>query len=71
MDTPGGDVVIPGDEVYLYANLDEDIPIGYYHDFDRVSRAMDLLREMAATCCRRTTRRSCGGIRSGAVRVAR
>ena len=38
--------MIPGDEVYLYANLDEDIPIGYYHDFDRLSRAMDLLREI-------------------------
>ena len=36
-------VVIPGDEIYLYANLEEDVPIGYYHDFEKVSRAMDLL----------------------------
>lgn len=46
VDTAGGRVVIPGDEVYLYANLEEDIPIGYYHDFERVSRAMNLLREI-------------------------
>jgi glyoxylase-like metal-dependent hydrolase (beta-lactamase superfamily II) len=46
VDTASGPVVIPGDEVYLYANLDEDVPIGYYHDFERVSRAMDLVREL-------------------------
>jgi glyoxylase-like metal-dependent hydrolase (beta-lactamase superfamily II) len=46
IDTAGGPVVIPGDEIYLYANLDQDIPIGYYHDFERVSRAMDLIREI-------------------------
>jgi glyoxylase-like metal-dependent hydrolase (beta-lactamase superfamily II) len=46
VDTAAGPVVIPGDEVYLYANLEEDVPIGYFHDFERVSRAMDLLREL-------------------------
>lgn len=46
VETASGRVVIPGDEVYLYANLEEDIPIGYYHDFERVSRAMDLLHEL-------------------------
>ena len=46
VDTAAGPVVIPGDEIYLYANLEQDIPIGYYHDFERVSRAMDLLREI-------------------------
>lgn len=46
VDTASGPVVIPGDEIYLYANLEEDIPIGYYHDFDRLSRAMDLLLEL-------------------------
>jgi glyoxylase-like metal-dependent hydrolase (beta-lactamase superfamily II) len=46
VETAAGRVVIPGDEVYLYANLEQDIPIGYYHDFERVSQAMDLLREL-------------------------
>lgn len=46
VETAAGRVVIPGDEVYLYANLENDIPIGYYHDFERVSKAMDLLREL-------------------------
>jgi glyoxylase-like metal-dependent hydrolase (beta-lactamase superfamily II) len=46
VETGSGPVVIPGDEIYLHANLDEDIPIGYYHDFERVSAAMDLLREL-------------------------
>lgn len=46
VDTAQGPVVIPGDEIYLYANLEEDIPIGYYHDFERVSRAMDLIAEI-------------------------
>jgi glyoxylase-like metal-dependent hydrolase (beta-lactamase superfamily II) len=46
VDTAVGPVVIPGDEIYMYANLEEDIPIGYYHDFARVSRAMDLIHEI-------------------------
>lgn len=46
VDTGNVPTVIPGDEVYLYANLEEDIPIGYYHDFERLSRAMDVLREI-------------------------
>jgi glyoxylase-like metal-dependent hydrolase (beta-lactamase superfamily II) len=46
VDTAAGSVVIPGDEIYVYANLEEDIPIGYYHDFERVSRAMDLIGEI-------------------------
>jgi glyoxylase-like metal-dependent hydrolase (beta-lactamase superfamily II) len=44
VETGDGPVVIPGDEIYMYANLEEDIPIGYYHDFERVSRAMDLIK---------------------------
>jgi glyoxylase-like metal-dependent hydrolase (beta-lactamase superfamily II) len=46
VDTAAGHVVIPGDEVYLYANLEEDIPIGYFHDFERVGKAMDLVRDL-------------------------
>jgi len=46
VETASGPVVIPGDEIYLYANVEEDIPIGYYHDFERLSRAMDLLHEI-------------------------
>jgi glyoxylase-like metal-dependent hydrolase (beta-lactamase superfamily II) len=46
VETAAGPVVIPGDEIYLYENLERDIPIGYYHDFDRVSRAMDLIRSL-------------------------
>jgi glyoxylase-like metal-dependent hydrolase (beta-lactamase superfamily II) len=46
VDTFDGPVVIPGDEIYVYENLEADIPIGYYHDFERVSRAMDLIREI-------------------------
>jgi glyoxylase-like metal-dependent hydrolase (beta-lactamase superfamily II) len=46
VDSADGPVVIPGDEIYVYENLEADIPIGYYHDFERVSRAMDLIREI-------------------------
>jgi glyoxylase-like metal-dependent hydrolase (beta-lactamase superfamily II) len=46
VDTDAGTVVIPGDEIYTYANLEQEIPIGYYHDFERVSRAMDLIAEL-------------------------
>jgi glyoxylase-like metal-dependent hydrolase (beta-lactamase superfamily II) len=46
VETGEGTVVIPGDEIYMYANLEQDIPIGYYHDFERVSRAMDLIAEL-------------------------
>jgi glyoxylase-like metal-dependent hydrolase (beta-lactamase superfamily II) len=38
-----GPVVIPGDEIYLYDNLEERIPIGYYYDFEKLTQAMDLL----------------------------
>lgn len=46
VETAQGTAVIPGDEIYLYENLEEDIPIGYYHDFENVAAAMDLLRAM-------------------------
>lgn len=46
VETAQGLAVIPGDEIYKYENLEEDIPIGYYYDFERVSAAMDLLREI-------------------------
>lgn len=42
----GETVVIPGDEVYMYANLEEDIPIGYYYSFEKHVRAMDLIRDV-------------------------
>jgi glyoxylase-like metal-dependent hydrolase (beta-lactamase superfamily II) len=41
-----GPVVIPGDEIYLYENLEQDIPIGYYYDFERLVAAMDRLRAL-------------------------
>lgn len=44
VDTAEGTVVIPGDEVYRYENLEADIPIGYYYDFERLLAAMDRLR---------------------------
>lgn len=40
----GETVVLPGDEVYMYANLEENIPIGYYYDFEKHVRALDLIR---------------------------
>lgn len=46
VETEAGLVVIPGDEIYMYENLEADIPIGYYHDFDKVSAAMDLIRSL-------------------------
>jgi glyoxylase-like metal-dependent hydrolase (beta-lactamase superfamily II) len=45
--TAAGLVVIPGDEVYRYDNLEQSIPIGYYYDFEKLIRAMDLLRSLA------------------------
>ena len=46
VETAQGTVVIPGDEIYMYENLEADIPIGYYYDFENVVSAMDLIREM-------------------------
>jgi glyoxylase-like metal-dependent hydrolase (beta-lactamase superfamily II) len=46
VETNAGLVVIPGDEVYLYENLQQAIPIGYYHDFSKVTAAMDLLSDL-------------------------
>lgn len=46
VETGQGHVIIPGDEIYLYENLEADIPIGYYYDFERLVAAMDLIREM-------------------------
>ena len=43
IETEGGLVVIPGDEVYMYENLEQDVPIGYYHDFEKVVAAMDMI----------------------------
>lgn len=46
VETEAGLVVIPGDAVYTYENLEHDVPIGYYHDLDRVCAGMDLLRRL-------------------------
>ena len=46
VETTEGLVVIPGDAIYLFENLEQDIPIGYYHDLDRVCAGMDLLRDL-------------------------
>jgi glyoxylase-like metal-dependent hydrolase (beta-lactamase superfamily II) len=48
VETSDGQVVIPGDEIYMYANLEEGIPIGYYYDFEKVTQAMDLLERFDA-----------------------
>jgi glyoxylase-like metal-dependent hydrolase (beta-lactamase superfamily II) len=46
VNTAAGLVVIPGDEVYLYENIEEDIPIGYFYDFERLTAAMDTIRAL-------------------------
>lgn len=46
VETGSGLVVIAGDAVYTYANIEQDVPIGYYHDFEKVSAAMDLIRSL-------------------------
>lgn len=46
IETPDGLVVIPGDEIYRYDNLEDEVPIGYFYDFEKVLRAMDLLRAL-------------------------
>lgn len=46
VETTEGLVVIPGDEVYRYDNLEGDVPIGYFYDFEKLLRAMDLLRSL-------------------------
>jgi len=46
VDTVEGTVVIPGDEVYRYENVEADIPIGYYYDLARLLAAMDRIRAM-------------------------
>jgi glyoxylase-like metal-dependent hydrolase (beta-lactamase superfamily II) len=48
VDTTQGTVIIPGDEIYMYENLEENIPIGYYYNFENVVAAMDLIRRMEA-----------------------
>ncbi len=47
VETSQGLVVIPGDEVYRYDNLEQSIPVGYFYDFEKLVRAMDLLRSLA------------------------
>ena len=47
VETADGVVVIPGDEVYTYETLENDIPIGYFYDFERLTSAMDLIRSLA------------------------
>jgi N-acyl homoserine lactone hydrolase len=44
--TGSGLVVLPGDEIALLENLEADIPIGGFHDIDRVVAAMRLVRSM-------------------------
>lgn len=46
VETSEGRVVIPGDAIYVFENLEQDIPIGYYHDLDKVSAAMDLIKDL-------------------------
>ncbi len=46
VETPQGIIVIPGDEIYMYENLEADIPIGYYYNFENLVAAMDLIRGM-------------------------
>lgn len=46
--TEQGTVIIPGDEIYMYENLEADIPIGYFYNFENVVAAMELIREMNA-----------------------
>jgi glyoxylase-like metal-dependent hydrolase (beta-lactamase superfamily II) len=46
VETGEGLVVIPGDEVYLYENLEQDMPIGYFYDFERLTAAMDTIRAL-------------------------
>lgn len=46
VETDAGRVVIPGDAIYTYENLEQDVPIGYYHDLDRVCAGMDLIRSL-------------------------
>jgi glyoxylase-like metal-dependent hydrolase (beta-lactamase superfamily II) len=48
IETAQGTVLIPGDEIYMYENLEADIPIGYYYTFENVVAAMDLIRGMDA-----------------------
>jgi glyoxylase-like metal-dependent hydrolase (beta-lactamase superfamily II) len=45
--TDGGLVILTGDEIATYDNLDLDIPIGGYHDLDRVVASMRLIRSLA------------------------
>ncbi|PFN82739.1 hypothetical protein COJ85_28245 [Bacillus sp. AFS076308] len=48
VETTQGTVIIPGDEIYMYENLEANIPIGYYYSFENVVAAMDLIRGMEA-----------------------
>jgi glyoxylase-like metal-dependent hydrolase (beta-lactamase superfamily II) len=46
--TAAGEVIIVGDVIYLYENLECNIPIGYYTSADEVNRAMRWLRQQNA-----------------------
>jgi glyoxylase-like metal-dependent hydrolase (beta-lactamase superfamily II) len=43
VDTSEGQVLLPGDEISRMENLDLHVPPGFFHDFDRVSSALDLI----------------------------
>jgi glyoxylase-like metal-dependent hydrolase (beta-lactamase superfamily II) len=48
VETGEGPVIIVGDAIYLYANLERNIPIGYYTHFKELIDAMNWLREQDA-----------------------
>lgn len=43
VDTEIGPVVLPGDEIYMYENIEKGIPIGYYYELSQVESTMDWL----------------------------
>lgn len=46
VDTSAGLVVLAGDEIATYDNLDLDIPIGGFHDLDNLVASMELIRSL-------------------------
>jgi len=46
VETSEGLVIIPGDLIYMYENIEADIPIGYYYNFEELIAGMDRIRAM-------------------------
>lgn len=48
IETSEGPVIIVGDTIYLYENLEKDIPIGYYTNYRELIDAMNWLKKQDA-----------------------